>query len=194
MAETPTIIIVPGNYCNDIFSGNWYGWLYTCLTEKNVSVKMETMPDPELARETIWLPKIEQMAGGVENLANCIVVGHSSGAVAAMRLAEKCKLKGIVIVSGYTSDLGDEDEKASGYFNRPWEWEKMKQNCDFIAQFASQDDPFLPIDDQRSIKKNLGEACDYHEFENKSHFFDTQQQELLQVVLKLCGLGCKGQD
>ena len=30
---------------------------------------------------------------------------------------------GIVLVSAYTSDLGDALEAASGYFNRPWQWE-----------------------------------------------------------------------
>lgn len=45
---------------------------------------------------------------------NTIIVGHSSGAVAAMRFAEQYKVSAIVIVSGYTSDLGDDLERASG--------------------------------------------------------------------------------
>ena len=51
---------------------------------------------------------------------------------------------GIILVSAYTSDLGDDLEKGSGYFNRPWQWSKINENSEFIIQFASADDPFLP--------------------------------------------------
>ena len=40
----------------------------------------------------------------------------SSGAAAGMRYAETHQIKGLVLVSAYTSDLGDEVEKTSGYF------------------------------------------------------------------------------
>ena len=53
-------------------------------------------------------------------------------------------ISGIILVSAYTSDLGDDLEKKSGYFNRPWQWDKIKENTEFIVQFASTDDPFLP--------------------------------------------------
>jgi hypothetical protein len=41
---------------------------------------------------------------------------------------------GIVLVSAYTSDMGDSLEAASGYFSRPWQWEIIKSNAGFIAQ------------------------------------------------------------
>lgn len=37
-------------------------------------------------------------------------------------------------MSAYTTDQGDATERASGYFNRPWEWDKIKQNAGFIIQ------------------------------------------------------------
>lgn len=43
-----------------------------------------------------------------------IVVGHSSGAAAGMRYAEQHKLFALVLVSAYTTDLGDKLEAASG--------------------------------------------------------------------------------
>lgn len=44
---------------------------------------------------------------------------------------------GIVLVSAYTSDLGDSLEAASGYFSRPWQWDKIKQNSGFIVQVGT---------------------------------------------------------
>lgn len=44
--------------------------------------------------------------------------------------------EGLVLVCAYTSDLGDETERLSGYFTRPWQWDKIKQNAGFIVQVA----------------------------------------------------------
>lgn len=53
--------------------------------------------------------------------------------MAALRLAERQKLKGIIVVAGYDSDLGDENERASGYFDRPFNWTAIRENCRFVA-------------------------------------------------------------
>ena len=43
------------------------------------------MPDPYVARCSIWLPFIQNELKADENT---VIVGHSSGAIAAMRLLE----------------------------------------------------------------------------------------------------------
>jgi predicted alpha/beta hydrolase family esterase len=63
---------------------------------------------------------------------------------------------GLVLVSAYDSDLGDSLEASSGYFNRPWQWQKIKDHSGFIVQFASTDDPFLPWEAQQVVADNLG--------------------------------------
>jgi len=74
-----------------------------------------------------------------------VIVGHSSGAEACMRFAEKYKVKGMVLVSACVSDLGDENERASGYYSRPWPWAVIVGNVDgFVRQFGSTDDPYIP--------------------------------------------------
>jgi len=70
------------------------------------------MPDPNAARRNIWVPHIQDKFGLDENT---IIIGHSSGAECAMRLAEVNKLYGIVIVAGCHTDLGDAGERASGW-------------------------------------------------------------------------------
>jgi hypothetical protein len=49
-----------------------------------------------------------------------------------------------------------ENERASGYYSREWQWSKMKQNADWIVQYGSQDDPFIPIDEMHHVAKNIG--------------------------------------
>ena len=42
----------------------------------------------------------------------------------------------IILVSAYTTDLGDDNERESGYFDHPWEWDKAIRNCPNIVQFG----------------------------------------------------------
>ena len=87
------------------------------------------MPDPYDAKEKIWIPFIRNELKADENT---LLIGHSSGAEAAMRLLETDKLGGVILVSACYTDLGSENEKLSGYYDRPWLWEKIKQNAGFI--------------------------------------------------------------
>ncbi|XP_036274753.1 serine hydrolase RBBP9 isoform X1 [Pipistrellus kuhlii] len=129
------------------------------------------------ARESIWLPFMETELHCDERT---IIIGHSSGAIAAMRYAETHRVFAIVLVSAYTSDLGDENERASGYFNRPWQWEKIKANCPLIVQFGSTDDPFLPWKEQQEVADSL--ETKFYKFTDREHFQDTEFPEMIEVV------------
>ncbi|KAK1798472.1 hypothetical protein P4O66_006770, partial [Electrophorus voltai] len=105
------VVIVPGNGAGDVKHCNWYGWVNERINKiPDVSCQLQNMPDPVTARESIWLPFMEKELGCDEQT---VIVGHSSGAAAAMRYAETHKVFGIVLVGAYTSDLGDENERAS---------------------------------------------------------------------------------
>jgi len=98
-----------------------------------------------------------------------IVVGHSSGAVAAMRLAEQQKVLGIVLISACHTDLGLKSERIAGYYSRPWLWDAIKANAGWILQYHSDNDPFIPVEEARHVAKSLG--SDYFELVGKSHYF-----------------------
>lgn len=108
---------------------------------------------------------------------------YSSGAAAALRYAETHKVYAIILVSAYISDLGDETEKESGYFDRPWLWEKIKSNCQHIVQFGSSDDPFLPWDEQETVAKETGAI--FHADDSKGHYMNSVFPELINVVRDL---------
>ena len=80
-------VIVPGNGCNSVRSSNWYGWLEKRLLQDGrfSEVVVKDMPDPLEAKRSIWLPF---MIAALGCDASTVVIGHSSGAVAAMRLLE----------------------------------------------------------------------------------------------------------
>ncbi len=137
------IIIVYGNGCTNVKDANWYESVRSKLSKSlpHVSVVLPQMPDPHVARESIWVPYLLEV--GVDE--NTVLVGHSSGAEAIMRLAEENTVGLLVLVSACHTDLGDANERASGYYSRPWQWEKIKKNAKRgIVQWASKDDPLVP--------------------------------------------------
>ena len=85
------VAIVPGNGTGNVERCNWYGWLKGHLNRPPRSeCRLLNMPDPVYARENIWLPFMEKELGCGPDT---IIVGHSSGAAAAMRFAETRRVR-----------------------------------------------------------------------------------------------------
>jgi len=143
----------------------WYPWLKAELEKLGAVCDTPDMPDPVEAKASVWLPYLQDVLHADENT---IIVGHSSGAVAALRYAETHKLGGSVLVGGYYTDLGYDDEKAAGYFDMPWNWSAIKANQPWVAIFASTDDPYIPIAEPQFIRDKLG--AEYHQFDDQGHF------------------------
>lgn len=101
---------------------NWFPYLKEKLEHLKVKVVASEFPDNQLARESYWLPFLKNVLKADEQ---SVLIGHSSGAIAAMRFAETNRLLGSVIVGGYHTDLGLAAEKQSGYFNWPWKWDAI---------------------------------------------------------------------
>ncbi|XP_071490576.1 serine hydrolase RBBP9-like [Diadema antillarum] len=174
------VVIVPGNGCGDVENANWYAWLRDQLLKEGIQVILRSMPDPEVARESIWIPFMHKEMGCDEKT---VIVGHSSGAVAANRYAEKYKVHGIVVVSPCVTHLGDENERASGYYSRPWEWQSIKENTNCIAIFGSDTDPFIPLREIQEVVDNL-QPDETHIIPHRGHFMERTFPELLDVVRK----------
>jgi uncharacterized protein len=103
-----------------------------------------------------------------------------------MRYAEDHKLKGSVLVGVCHTDLGDESEKQSGYYDSPWQWEKIRDNQEWTAIFASTDDPYIHVEEPRLVRDKLG--SEYFEFTDKGHFSthdeDTDRHKEFPELLK----------
>ena len=183
-------VIVPGNGgCgNDVAGANWYGWLSHELRSRNHLIELKNFPDPYVAKQDIWLPFIRnELLSGVDDDTNTVVIGHSSGALALMRLLETIPLFGAILVSAAHTDLGDENERASGYFDTPWDWEAQKQNAKgFYHQFHSVDDHLIPVEEARYVASQLkSEKHEYQELTDQGHFFGPFK-EILEVIDKYC--------
>ena len=184
------IIFLHGNG-NSTPNDNWIPYAKEALEKLGFTVIARQMPDTPLARAKYWLPFLKNDLRADEN---SILVGHSSGALAAMRFAQQNKIVGSVLIGAMYTDLGIESEKQSGYFDTPWNWEFIKNNQQWIVQFASTDDPWIPIEEPRFIHQQLD--SEYYEFTNQGHFggdYDKKEfPELIKVIKrKLKNENCK---
>jgi pimeloyl-ACP methyl ester carboxylesterase len=111
-------------------------------------------------------------------------------------------VQGCVLVSACHTDLGIDNEREAGYYNRPWRWELIKANAGAIpqstpsappnplllssilppsgragiTQFHSDDDPFIPLSEAQHVACSLGLArgSQFHVLSGHSHFFSTE--------------------
>lgn len=188
-----TVIICPGNGCTNVRQSNWYGYLYDQLVMKGIPAQCENFPDPLHARRDRWVPFMRSLAEKDDDPNDVILVGHSSGAQAALRYAESHHVYACVLVSATYSDLGDPHERASRYYpqsksdgteSNPYLFASMRENCKHWWQFHSDDDPFIPLHEAERIRDGLGLTSTYRTLPGCSHFFEFEP-EILDVVVDL---------
>ena len=106
------------------------------------------------AREKIWVPYLQ---GQCACDADTIVIGHSSGAVACMRLLESTQLRGAVLVSACHTDLGDAGERAAGYYSRPWQVTQALFLTSIFVTFAL--DIIVALRSAAPLNRMLHQSC-----------------------------------
>lgn len=171
----PKAILIHGNggsTAGDI----WLPSVERELTTLGLEVINRTFPDNVKARARFWLPFLEELGAD----ARTILIGHSSGAVAAMRYASTHQLWGSILIGVCHTDLGDSGEAASGYYREPWPWPRIRDNQRWIAIFNSSDDPHIPIAEPRYVAAQL--RCSYFEFDDRGHFVDSHLPEVVDYV------------
>ena len=125
----PRFIFIHGN-STEHWSFAWAPWLKNELEKRGFETFFETMPDSIIARAKYWLPFLENHVKAGEN---DVLIGWSSGAVAAMRYAETHKIAGSILISPCYTNLDNDLEKQSGYYDSPWQWDQIRANQQTIA-------------------------------------------------------------
>jgi len=176
VTSTPRVILIHGNGGATAADG-WLPFVERDLALLGLEVVNCTFPDNVRARASVWLRFLETL--GADD--NTVLIGHSSGAVAAMRYAETHRLLGSVLVGVCHTDLGDAGERASGYYRDPWRWSDIRRHQQWIGIFHSADDPLIPVAEARFVASQLG--CSYFEHSDRGHFVERAPfPELVQFV------------
>jgi len=171
------VILIHGNG-GSTADNHWFPIVAGQLRSAGLEVINCQFPETKIAYAHIWIPFLEELGAD----ENTILIGHSSGAIAAMRYAETHALYGSVLVGSYHTHLGMNTEKASGYFDDVWHWDTIKKNQNWILQFASVDDPWIPIEEPRFIRDKLD--TEYYEFEDQAHFDQERHKQAFPELLE----------
>ena len=178
----PKAILIHGNGGCTAADG-WLPFVERDLRALGLPVVNRTFPDNVQARAEIWLPFLERLGAD----KHTVLIGHSSGAVAAMRFAEAHRLLGTVLVGVCHTDLGDPGERASGYYRAAWQWDAIRANQQWMGIFQSTDDPCIPVAEARFVAAQL--RCSYFEHTDRGHFVDPEPfPELVQFVRRKLAL------
>lgn len=175
------VIFIHGNesmswkYC-------WTPYLKDELEKLGLEVIFETFPDSIIARKKYWMPFLKDYLKADEKT---LLIGHSSGATASMRYAQENKIFASILVSPSYTDLGLEEERISGWYDEPWNWDLIKNNQEKIGLVYSKDDFVIPCKEFEHIEKQL-KPDEIIQFEDKGHFVhQTEFPELVEVVKKI---------
>ncbi|MDZ7586497.1 MAG: alpha/beta hydrolase [Patescibacteria group bacterium] len=138
--------------------GNWFPWLERELKSLGVEVYVPRFPTPEGQNLDNWLKAFEKYEKKITQ--NTVFVGHSMGPGFFLRWLERGggPIKAAILAAPFDDLIGIEsfDKLNKSFVDHPFNWEKIKQNCQKFIVFAGDDDPYVPIKFPQRIADNLG--------------------------------------
>lgn len=142
----------------------WFPWLKKELEAKGFGVYVPQLPDAGSPRIQKWVPKLAEVVGTADD--QTYFVGHSMGCQTIARYLESLstgvKVGGAVFVAGFFKHLtGLEDdpdvhETDKHWLGTPINLEKVKSHLSKSVAIFSDDDPWVPLDNQDDFRDKLG--------------------------------------
>lgn len=165
------------------WSWGWVTHVRDALRDAGFPTFFELFPDSIEARAQYWMPFLDQYVRVTEN---DVLLGWSCGAVAALRVAERQRVRGLVLVAPYYTDLGLDVVRRSGWTDEPWDWSRLRSNAERIAMFHSGDDPYVSQDEFNALAKHV--QADVHVLSGAGHFGDQDTfPELESYIVRVYG-------
>lgn len=134
----------------------WYPYVKKELEAKGFEVKVPAFPETEAPQLDKWLPVLKKEIGSPNE--DVYLIGHSIGAVTILRYLESLnvgqKIGGVVLVAGFTDNLGFDELK--NFFNFPIDLERIKDRANYFVAIHSDDDPFVPLKHGKIFDEKLG--------------------------------------
>lgn len=159
---------------------NWFQWLKEELEKDGIETEVPQLPDSAHPDMNKWLTEVANLEIG----SDTILIGHSLGAVLALRMLERGhKAKAVYLVAPFLHDLGWDVLKDSLFFADTFDWSLVKKQCDTFEVFASKNDPHLSIEDVGAVAEGLG--VENQVIDINKHFNVTEFPYLLKRIQNL---------
>lgn len=153
------------------------------LRKRGFRVTAPAMPSPTHPKKKEWVKTIKKVVKKPDK--HTILVGHSLGVIAILRYIETLKpnqiVGGIISVGGRI--IPDPKRIYSrSFYKNPINWKKIRQKSGKIIGIYSSNDPFVPLENGRELKKKAGAALIIEK--NKGHFARLDKVMRLPSVLR----------
>ncbi|MFC1612242.1 RBBP9/YdeN family alpha/beta hydrolase [Patescibacteria group bacterium] len=167
----------------------WFPWLKKELENKGLEVHVPQLPDPEIPKIESWVSKVKEVVGSIDE--ETYFVGHSMGCQTIARylesLEEGQEIGGVIFVAGFfkrLTNLEDEEVKeiAKPWLTTPVNFEKIKSHIGKSVAIFSDDDPYVPLDNQDDFRDKLNSRIIIET--GQKHFSGSTGTTELPIVLK----------
>ena len=139
---------------------NWFPWLKTELEQLGFTVYVPAFPaTPETQTLENWLKVFEEYRNHLNE--DTIVIGHSLGPAFLLTILEQIKkpIHAAYFVAGYhPKSLPKTSEwytQVKTFLEKPFDWQKIKQNCAAFHIYYSDNDPYFPLHLAEDLAKTL---------------------------------------
>lgn len=168
-------------------NSHWFQWLKKELEKKGHEAITPQFPiiNQSLGK---WLKTIEPLLEKSED-KEIVFVGHSIGPAFILSILEKHKAKSAFLVSGFIGGplgIKEYDKINKTFTQKEFDWKEIKSNCKNFVCFASDNDPYVPLERTKEISDKLGAKLIL--VKGAQHFQDvsgyTKFKELLDEIKK----------
>ncbi|HTX87278.1 MAG TPA: alpha/beta hydrolase, partial [Candidatus Nanoarchaeia archaeon] len=135
---------------------NWFPWLANELEKKGIAAVVPAMPNSAHPLCSEWVAYLKKIVGRVDE--DTFFVGHSLGPIAILRFLQSLpaneKAGGVIMVAGFSESLGIPETES--FFERPLNYEKIKESANKFEVISSDNDPYVPIAKEEILRDKLG--------------------------------------
>lgn len=135
---------------------NWFRWLEAELKSRDYEVWLPELPDADKPSLREWADYIQQNLP-FELDEQALLIGHSSGAILALILAQESTqpIGGAVAISVFHDNSLQWDAN-NRLFDIEFNFEAIKKNAPQLLFIHSNDDPYVPLDQAKFVAKGCG--------------------------------------
>jgi predicted alpha/beta hydrolase family esterase len=139
----------------------WYPWLARKLTDQQVLVSMENMPDTDQPQISKWVGKLTEQVSVLS--AETFFIGHSIGCQTILRYLETqpvTSIGGILLVAPWFDLLPEalsdgSDEIADEWIKTPIDFAKVCQFTKNITAVFSDNDKYVSLEQEAVVREKL---------------------------------------
>ena len=157
MPSKTNFLIVHGSLSNP--NANWFPWLKQELEDRGHHVSVPAFPTPENQSLDVW-NEIANAAIAGWSPRDTVLIGHSTGSVFVLRMAERATqpFKTVVTVCPFVSHLNIPvyDPLVASFIKAPIVWDKVAAGARKILCYAGDNDPYVPLSLAQEVADGAG--------------------------------------